>query len=400
MPLKNEKKTRLMPKFLSRSLFILICLGYFLANPLEGYAVYQQDSIQHDFQDDWLIYNRQVDSYTPYISNLTQSKTSFSFILDREKSNGNYLSWCFQKGTTLFVEQQIVAFYDYSDCRKIDLDSLFSVYNNRAELFVTIYNKALNFSRYKTFLVSKNKVANENLNDGLPVIAARNDQMFKNFYLITLILFLGFLSTVYNLNPKNFKEYYSLAKTFSLRLRYENIVSLKIFNWSNLIILLSHCLLISYLLIVVLNLMGDPIPYLNIEVEGVLSGIWRWIVLAFIIFFLILAKYFLIKVLTTMMNLRELDNIHFFEFIRFSIFIYSVALLMVGVFLLAYYNPPVSHFNWVIYMAAFLSVVRIILLYLKFLRLSTFRNLYLFSYLCTTEILPLIIGFKIFVLNF
>ncbi len=389
-----------MPKFSCRSLLLIIWLSCLSASQTTAFAIFQQDSIQHDLQDDWLIYNSRVNSYTPYISSLPPSKTSFSFILKLEEAKGNYLSWCFQKGTTLFIEQQIVNFYNFNDCRKIDLDSLFSAYNYREELFITVYNKALNFSRFKTYLMSKQKVANRGLDEGLPVIAARNDRMFKNFYLIALLLFLAFLSVVYNLNPKNFKEFYSITKTFSLRQRYENIVSLKIFNWSNLIILFSHCLLIAYLLMVVLNLLGDPIPYLNVEVDSISGGIWRWLVLAFTVLFLILVKYFLIKVLTTMMNLKELDTIHFFEFIRFSIFIYSVALIVVGVFLLAYYNPPVNHFTWVIYIAAFLSVVRIVLLYLKFLRLSTFRNLYLFSYLCTTEILPLIIGFKIFVLNF
>ena len=101
-----------------------------------------------------------------------------------------------------------------------------------------------------------------------------------------------------------------------------------------------------------------------------------------------------------MMNLRELDQIHFFEFVRISIFIYSAGSVFMVILLLAYYLPAPGHFVWVIYLVAFLSVVRIVLLYLKFLRLSTFRNLYLFSYLCTTEILPLIIGFKIFVLDF
>ncbi|MDN5216547.1 DUF4271 domain-containing protein [Fulvivirgaceae bacterium BMA12] len=357
------------------------------------------DTVRVDLRQDWLIYNNRHQTYAPFVENAASSSRSFSFILDKSSANNSNLACCFQGGSSLFIEQEIVAFYKRRKCISFDLDSLFQKYG-REDLFVTVYNKSLDFNKFTTLLTAKRTEGNQLANTLIGEISVRDDSVFKNFYLLALLLFLIILSAVYNLNPRNFREFYSLHKAFSLKPRYDNISTLKIFNWSNLLIIFTHCLLISFMLIVVVGLLGEPIPYVRINIEGLGAGIWRWISLAFVVFLLILIKYILIKLLSTMMNLKKFDHIHFFEFIRISIFIYSLALIFAVVLLLAFYLPVANSFIWVVYLIAFLSVVRIVLLYLKFLRLSTFRNLYLFSYLCTTEILPLIIGFKIFVLDF
>ena len=357
------------------------------------------DSIKADLREDWLIYNNRYDTYAPFVGNTSPSTSSFSFILNKTSVNNSKLIFCFQKESSLFIEQQIVAFYDEAKCNKFDLDSLFDRYR-RDDLFVTVYNKSLDLNKFQTLLASKNAGGDQSANLTIGKISSRNDSLFKNFYLLALLFFLILLSAVYNLNPRNFKEFYSLSKVFSIKLRYDNISTLKIFNWPNILIVFIHCLLVSLILMVVISLLGEPIPFLKINMDSLGAGISRWISLAFFVLLLLLGKFLLIKLLSAMMNLKELDQIHFFEFVRISIFIYSVGLVFMAILLLAFYSPSADHFIWVIYLVALLSVVRIVLLYLKFLRLSTFRNLYLFSYLCTTEILPLIIGFKIFVLDF
>ena len=382
-----------------RLAIIAAILCFTLFSPYICLGVNTGDSIKADLREDWLIYNSRYETYAPFVENTAPSTGSFAFILNKNKVNNSHLIFCLQKGSSLFIEQQIVRFYEEARCDKIDLDSLFNKYN-REDLFVTVYNRSLDINRFKTLLASKNATEDQSADALIAKISLRDDSLFKNFYLLALLLFLAILSAVYNLNPKNFREFYSLSKVFSIKLRYENVSTLKIFNWPNILFVLTHCLLVSYVLMVVIGLLGEPVPYLNVSVSGVMAGIYRWISLAFLVFLLLLGKYVLIKLLSTMMNLKELDQIHFFEFVRISIFIYSTGAVFMAVLLLGYYLPEPGYFIWVIYLVALLSVVRIVLLYLKFLRLSTFRNLYLFSYLCTTEILPLIIGFKIFVLDF
>ena len=357
------------------------------------------DSIKADLREDWLIYNNRHKTYAPFVGNTPPSTSSFSFILNKTRVNNSNLIFCFQKESSLFIEQQIVGFNEEAKCKEYDLDSLFDRYN-RDDLFVTVYNKSLDLNKFQTLLASKNTSGDQSANLVMGKISPRGDSLFKNFYLLALLLFLILLSAVYNLNPRNFKEFYSLSKTFSIKLRYDNISTLKIFNWPNILIVFIHCLLVSLILLVVISLLGEPVPYLKVNMDSLGAGFSRWLSLAFFVLLLLLGKYLLIKLLSAMMNLKELDQIHFFEFVRISIFIYSVGLIFMAILLLAFYLPSAGHFIWLIYLVAFLSVVRIVLLYLKFLRLSTFRNLYLFSYLCTTEILPLIIGFKIFVLDF
>lgn len=387
-----------MPDRFYRFIFTFLLLAVF--SPAEKAIAWQDDGhIEFDLESEWLVYNSRLDSYAPFINRSAFSGNTISFVLKRDDYERGTLRICFQEGSSLFIEQKIIDVFSKSACQTYNVDSLFREFD-QDDLFFTVYNKTFDLDKITTHILQKVDVsAGEEIISG-QYFSARNKGSFKNFYILALLIFLVLLSFAYNLNPRNFRQFWSLRKIIDFKLTYDKVHGLRVMNWANLIIVFAHCMLIAYLLMVVFHLLGDPIVFLKTNVESTLLSLWKWLMLSAIVFVVVMMKYFLIKILANLMQFREMENIHFFEFIRISIFIYVLALIVVLFNILSFYNPQSTRLEWIIFGVAILSVVRIILLYFKFLRLTTFRNFYLFSYLCTTEILPLIIGFKIFVLRF
>jgi len=103
----------------------------------------------------------------------------------------------------------------------------------------------------------------------------------------------------------------------------------------------------------------------------------------------------LIKVLCSLLNVDKIAQIHFFDFIRLSLIFVGSTFLVASSLYLSNLKVQIA-FTIVLYLFMALLGVRIIILLFKLIGDTSFRKIHLISYLCTTEILPLLIGIRIF----
>ena len=298
-----------MPKPFARYFLLYAVFQLMLITRVDAFQM--PDSVEIDLRNEWLIYNARVGTYGPYIESTGFTGNTISLVLKNESFTNDRLILCLQEGTSLFIEQKIVAYYANAGCRQLDLDSLFTIYEME-NLFLTLYNPSLDIDKIQTFAASKSNLQEAELRATGQRINLRNFNGFKNFYTLALIILLAFLSFVYQLNPKNFRQFWSLSKVFDFKLTYDKIHGLRVMSWSNLLILFAHCLLVAYLLIVVFHLLGDPLTFLKTNINSTFLGIWRWLYLSLAILVTVFLKYLLIKILAGMMQLKELDNVHFY----------------------------------------------------------------------------------------
>ena len=73
----------------------------------------------------------------------------------------------------------------------------------------------------------------------------------------------------------------------------------------------------------------------------------------------------------------------------------TLTLMAVTIFYLGDLNITPMTYQVLLYIFMALLVVRIAVILLKLIGGSAFRKVHLISYLCTTEILPLLVGFRI-----
>ena len=97
-----------------------------------------------------------------------------------------------------------------------------------------------------------------------------------------------------------------------------------------------------------------------------------------------------------MQKIGEKINFYLVEFLRMSMIFYSVMFVIVSYTVINhfYYIETLLE-NLIVIVIAF-NLIRFVMLFFKFRKTVNMKSLHLFSYLCTTELIPIVLGFKFF----
>jgi len=354
-----------------------------------------------DLKRSLLVFSNNQNSFVPHAYNTPVNGPVVSTHLSRKDFSGNKLFICGQPETALFIDQKIVVSQNNDNCILLDIDSLFSIYGRSDEehLFLSVYHKeleidALQFSVVKT--LSEKEISQLQDNDEV-IASARNISPFKNFFIIGLMLILAFMAMIKVAYPKIFSEFLSLGKIFSLKWREDSLIASRAISSLNLLFLIVYSLLMSFI-VVVLWYETDSVPHQFdfISFENFASSFLSWILVALIVFVILILKFIIIYISSSLLGFKDIVSYHFLDYIRISQ-VFMIALLVVislsTISFRDFISPGSVVFPYIIFTSIFLTTM---LLFFKLLSSTSYRNVHLFSYLCTTEILPLIISIKFF----
>lgn len=211
---------------------------------------------------------------------------------------------------------------------------------------------------------------------------------------ILLLLLIGaslFMVIVKANYDKRYLNVLSFSKIFTFRLKEGDQSRIRIMDQDNLVFAGLYVFVTAGL--VYFLIIGKNISFLGIEPNGILS------------FFKILAvistgligKVILIAIVSNLFGNNKIAAFYIKEMLNINLFF--IIILFFSSILIYLYIGSIPQF-WIlvaIYGIVILYLVRLILIYFKILKLSSFSNLYLFSYFCTTEIFPFLIGLKYFI---
>lgn len=387
-----------MHKYLCIKFYILFSLSLLPCSLVVADSDPDNFETIRNLQNDWLLYDWERASYVPYILNTPFQANSLSFLLGTEENAGYSLRLCIQKGASLFIEQNIITKFNQAGCYNFSIDSIHQRYAKK-KVFITIYHPLLKKELTRTHIINdlSERRSDELKDRDIIQLQARGKGIFNDFFIIGLLLISAFVAALFNLYPKTFHDFYKLDKTFSLKSRDESRLVSSPINGITLVFLFVYSVVFSFLIIVIWHQLGGVPKFLGFVNFSNLSGMGiSWAIFSVLIFIAILAKYIVISAVTSLFNIKDFASIHFFDFIRMSQVFMIFILIMVSLLELSFQSYQEIGFKLVIYLAIFFSIIIVLVLFFKLLRSSTFRNIHLFSYLCTTEILPLLIGFKIF----
>ena len=166
---------------------------------------------------------------------------------------------------------------------------------------------------------------------------------------------------------------------------------------ANALFMWGHSMVISLVILVFWKILGGiPDVFQFISLQTIKSSIISWLVFALLVFATIGLKYILIRTLCSLLNFEKIAQIHFFDFIRLSMIFASFTLIVLTIIFFIRFDYQLMPFTIVLYAFIAFLIVRMGIVLLKLIAGSTFRKVHLISYLCTTEILPLLIGIRIF----
>jgi hypothetical protein len=309
------------------------------------------------------------------------------FSLDANSWKGDYFRVTDDESFAIFINQKLVAEKDRGPVT-LRIDSLSALYST--PMVIGIFQRRGISSLSTTLLSAAPAIPTFD-----ETLFPRKENFFLNFALITALLVSIHLAFLMGTNPRLTFDYLNASKLFSVQEREENLLTSRVTSRVNLVFYLFCSLFCSITLLVVFHLTNDLVPLAHhFPIRSTWEGFFQWIKLSTIIAGLLIAKMVVVFVLSELFKVKDTAAIQYFHFIRALIL--AAGLITVISVVNFIFKGPVGGLHFILLKtAAGVLVLSAVMMYLKLLGLTRYHFFHLFSYLCASEIIPLVILLKV-----
>jgi hypothetical protein len=313
---------------------------------------------------------------------MNQNTHAVHLSLDISQQRGHYLIIESKKTFYVFVNSTFAL--KKSGFVKLNADSLKNRYSN--SIFLSLYQKN-NIDDLSIRWATVLKSDDEFYNPKRPMLG------FPNFILVTSLTLLIFFTTLFRTNPQLTLDYLNLYKLFYLRDREENQNTLRVTSSVNLLFYLFCSLLASLALITASHFAKEGLSFLTYPSFATTNKyLGQWLLLALGILGALMTKLVFVTVLALLYGWKDITGVQFFNFVK--VLILSLSLIAIVSLFCFSFGISVNYFT-LLKAGCVLLLMGTALLYFKLQARTTFHSFHLFSYLCATEIFPLVILVKV-----
>lgn len=343
-----------------------------------------------DLRLEWLTID-QHNRYVPFVARDRANPSIIGVRLNLEKYAGNQLRCCLPAHTSLLIEKEILTSVKRPRCLIYSIDSLRKEYQQPV-LLLTVYQPASQLTKVELQVVNNTSAPLAQPYPILPRLLSAKE----NFFVLGLVFILMLYATLINHYPKTFRNIYNLPRILALRSREEDL-RIRLISEPHTFFLVQHCLVVAFLFIVLIPNAGQWISASGFAPLGVGSYLWLWLLLSLIVLVTIWVKYLIVVLFGSLFKLKQLMYLHMFDFMRLSMMFWGAVFLLA---IFVHYNLALQeqiHGRALTYLFIAFALARILILYLRLFRNSALKNMYLFSYICTAEIIPLSVGLELLI---
>lgn len=352
----------------------------------------------YNYQNDWLVYNGQYKNYVPYSQEINDDSRYVSTYIDLVKNRNYFLLLKTESKSYLFLEGALQKEVPQQEWLVLSIDSLYRIYK-RDELLFTVYGSA--GIGDKDLLLCNQRQTNDAI--GLQAgtssfinIKPINFSPFGSFAVMAMLVVLMLSAWLHNTNPLAFTRLINPVDFLRNDPRDPLTKFYKPYSNSIILFVLVVAMLSSF---VVIFLAVNKINIFSVstilsEKGNAFQLAGDFFLISGIFFLLYYGKYILMVMIGNMLNLDKVVDIVFIKIVQSSYLFYVAVFLLV--FMLTF-NGPLwldSIRPYILIPFLIFYTIRFITLYIVTTPPGTFINLYLFSYLCVIEIIPLIVGIK------
>ncbi len=266
-----------------------------------------------------------------------------------------------------------------------DVDSLFK--QHKESLFFSVF-QSQKIYYLKTYLLLSTPISEWDN----PI---RTGIYFKDFSIVASLILFVFLVVLFQMNPRLAIDYLNVVKLFSVQERDEPTVASRIGSSINLLFFGWVSFLYGFLLLVVFYFASDRLVVAkNFMFDSVSQGLLHWVILSLIILVVLVLKLILIASLSTLFVLRSTVRFQFFNFVR-QLFVSAALVGVLSSFYFIFGTSGVNSFYYLLVLNIILMWVGLLFLFFKLIARTSPPIFHLFSYLCVSEIIPLMILVKV-----
>ncbi len=361
--------------------------------------------VNYDLSDDWQVYDNKYKSYVPYIAKRHGKSKSVGFWLASNDFERQYLMVYVAEDTYFFINQKLTAHYTKNQWVHYSLDSLKKIYGE-APLFCTFYDdkRRLPFDKLSIgYLKSEKKSITTNyVKESRPgfIMYPRSLQSYKYVLVVSFCFGLIGLAFLLNYSPKSFWSYLSLRSSLSSLAQKDNNLINKPLNTFNVIFILVISIWLGIYFEAFFGITQSISAYSG-QANWV-SNPWLFqILLVIVINLLFFFKYSGLSFFGLLLNIpKPVIQMHFFEYVRTLSLYYLVGGFCIMALIGSIENLLGEYFVEVmLYFTLIFHISQAFLIVYFIIKQLTFRSMYLFYYLCITELVPILIGAKLLVFN-
>jgi len=350
-------------------------------------AAAQEFLAEEDLHLDWIFYDTDDAKPLPFLANRSASPYAIHLTCELNRGKAAFLKVTIPSSSSVLIENKFMEFIPEGRSRYWSLDSLKQIYKTDIITF-TLY-RGQHFQEPVEATIGykfSRPQAGQTIN---PMVLRRVDKK-SDYFKILLLLVFGFFVVLQAVFPAELLEFYSMNSITSYRMNDTLLNRFRSITKIQVLIIVFEAALLSALMLIVLQYYKNPLGSAFLLPWNPIFG---WLVLFFITFVSLWLKYIVILFFSMLFNVFERANLYFIEYNRITLLFYSIIFMIIAYAFINYQQRLISGMSAVVFAFYF---VRMAILYFKLHNIVSINNLHLFSYLCATELVPIVIGLNFF----
>lgn len=358
---------------------------------ISSVEVFGQDFIVEDnLSLDWVFYEEGQNAMLPYLENNNEYPPTIHLTIDLDYGKEVYLRIDITEKASLFFENKFITHFDNNVVKYFSLDSLHDIFKTN-KLQLSLHNKEgfQNPPDSKIGFIHKTFDSAMNVNP----ISERNMDKRSNYYKIIILALCTLFVMLYVYFPIELFDFLSLRLLITFRFTETIFAKYRSLTKTQYLVIFYQAALMAGLLVVFLNFYNNPLGQLYIFR---INPIFSWLIVFGIVLILIFLKIILISIISLLFGISDRVNFYFIEFLRMAMIFYSIVFIIISYIVINHFYLIDFLLEKLLFTVILFNISRFVILYFKFRRAVSMKSLHLFSYLCTTELIPIIIGLKFF----
>jgi hypothetical protein len=353
-----------------------------IINLLASTMLFSQNLVvKKDLQVYWQTYD---ESKATFVRADENTQRTIYFALNPSEERGTTLLVSSHRPYVILLNGKLVRRADHPVAMSVD--SLASVFGYR-QLQVGVHREVA-ADALKTLLLERS-----------PMLAGQSEAKpptyFRDFVILSGLILTVFFVVMMRVQPKLAADYFSPSRILTFREAEDTPGHARFALSSNVWYYVFSSMLVALLLMITYRHLPDDFVFSNkLVAQSFGSAVTVWLWLSTAILLLLAGKILIIFSLSNLFGMRGIAGLHFFNVIRLLLIAGGALSLIVFLYFLWRGNDP-GVYQTILSIFMILSGGWILLTFLKLSNRTEHSMFHLFSYICATEVIPLLITVKV-----
>ncbi|MGV3503832.1 MAG: DUF4271 domain-containing protein [Adhaeribacter sp.] len=368
-------------------------------DPLPSYKV----SRTNQLSTDWLVYQRRANQFSLYIPDYHGPVGALYQWVEVKRGQPFVIGFTAKKDLCLFINNQLVFTADSVASYALDLTRLYRFPQPEGRYLLCIWHP----TGQPDFDTFKNLRGQPRTDSQTPVVKSpaapwSKSRVSHNYN--AFIIFLLLIGLIYGSLRTNYASDFQSLFRVSNFMRYsaleEGFLAKPISSWSSILFVVAFSLSFALLIVAIHTNIQNIVIFnrlFSVSETDITSRILFYTLLTFSF---VLVKLLFLTLMGYIFDLTPLVSLQYREFVRTLLFM-GIFFPLIMVVYLAFNTVVPQVVLWLSNIAvSTILIVTVLRIFYTLNKKFPLRNLHLFSYICATEIIPLIILLKLIVFNY